>query len=244
VDGGEVTAIPAVAGASGGSGLAGPVGTGDGPAAGGATGAGGVAPTRMAGGVQDPGEMTFDELYRRDFTRLVSLAHGLSGSRAAAEELAQEAFLAAHRRWDRIGAYDDPSAWLRRVVVNRSVSVVRRRVAEAVALARLGGHRQLPDALPEHDEAVWRAVRRLPPRQAQVVALYYVDDRSVAEVAAILGCAEGTVKAHLHQARRSLARTLGHPVTDEPDEPGVRGRASPAEQAAPPERHETGEVER
>jgi RNA polymerase sigma-70 factor (sigma-E family) len=157
----------------------------------------------------------FEQLYRHDYGRLVALAYGLSGSRSAAEELAQEAFLAAHRRWNEIGAYADPAAWLRRVVVNRSVSVARRRVAEALAVARLGARRELPDTLPEHDEAVWRAVRALPRRQAQVVALHYVDDRAVADIAAILGCAEGTVKAHLHQARQSLARTLGH---DQPAE--------------------------
>ena len=156
--------------------------------------------------------MSFEVLYRRDFGRLVSLAHGLSGSRSAAEELVQEAFLAAHRQWDRIGGYADPSAWLRRVVVNRSVSAVRRRVAEAVALTRLGARREIPDVLSEQDEAVWRAVRQLPRRQAQVVALYYVDDRSVAEIAAVLDLAEGTVKATLHQARQALGRALGNPV--------------------------------
>jgi RNA polymerase sigma-70 factor (ECF subfamily) len=195
-----------------------------------------VGTTSMVGAMDDRGGVSFDELYRRDFARLVSLAHGLSGSRAAAEELVQEAFLAAHRRWDRIGAYDDPSAWLRRVVVNRSVSAVRRRVAEGMALTRLGGRRELPDALPEHDEEVWRAVRRLPPRQAKVVALYYVDDRSVAEIATILDCAEGTVKAHLHQARQSLARTLGHPLADEGDSPAPpdhADRAGPADAADP-----------
>jgi RNA polymerase sigma-70 factor (ECF subfamily) len=154
----------------------------------------------------------FDRLYRSDYCRLVALACGLSGSRSAAEELAQEAFLAAHRRWDEIEAYADPSAWLRRVVVNRSVSLLRRRVAEGLALARLGTRRELPDALPESDEVVWRAVRALPRRQAQVVALHYIDDRPVAAIAAILGCAEGTVKAHLHQARQSLSRTLAYPL--------------------------------
>jgi RNA polymerase sigma-70 factor (sigma-E family) len=177
--------------------------------------------TRRADAAEQPDasgsgtEWAFEQLYRRDYGRLVALAYGLSGSRSAAEELAQEAFLAAHRRWDEISEYADPAAWLRRVVVNRAVSVVRRRVAEGLALARLGARRELPDALPDHDEAVWRAVRSLPRRQAQVVALHYVDDRAVAEIAAILGCAEGTVKAHLHQARQSLARTLGH---DEPAE--------------------------
>jgi RNA polymerase sigma-70 factor (ECF subfamily) len=170
----------------------------------------------------DPAErVSFEALYRRDFSRLVSLAHGLSGSRSAAEELVQEAFLAAHRRWDRIGGYADPSAWLRRVVVNRSVSAVRRRVAEGVAMTRLGARREIPDELPDQDEVVWRAVRQLPRRQAQVVALYYVDDRSVAEIAAVLDLAEGTVKATLHQARQALARALGNPV-------GPAGPGSPA----------------
>jgi RNA polymerase sigma-70 factor (ECF subfamily) len=164
-------------------------------------------------------ERAFEQLYRSDYRRLVALAYGLSGSRAAAEELAQEAFLAAHRRWVDVGGYDDPSAWLRRVVVNRSVSLVRRRVAEALAMARLGARREYPDSLSDRDEAVWRAVRALPRRQAQVVALHYIDDRPVAAIAAILGCAEGTVKAHLHQARVSLARMLGHPEPAPPAEP-------------------------
>jgi hypothetical protein len=66
-------------------------------------------------------ELAFEQLYRSDYRRLVALAYGLSGSRTAAEELAQEAFLAAHRRWDEVGAYDDPSAWLRRVMPEGAV---------------------------------------------------------------------------------------------------------------------------
>ena len=109
----------------------------------------GPGATEQAGGAEPASEKAFEELYRSDYRRLVALAHGLSGSRSAAEELAQEAFLAAHRRWDEIGTYADPAAWLRHVVVNRAVSVVRRRVAEGLALARLGARRELPDALPE-----------------------------------------------------------------------------------------------
>lgn len=164
------------------------------------------------------GAPSLDELYRREFRGLVALAYALAGSRSAAEELVQEAFLAAHRRWSRISGYDDPVAWLRRVVANQSVSAVRRRVAEARALARLGGRRQLPDALPEPDEAVWRAVRALPARQAQVVALHYVSDQPVAAIAATLGCAEGTVKAHLHSAGQSLARALAPAAPHTPEE--------------------------
>ena len=169
----------------------------------------------MAEQVGEAAQLDFDELYRRDFRALVALAYGLSGSRAAAEELAQEAFLAAHRRWDEVSRYDDPSAWLRRVVVNRSVSGVRRRMAERRALARLSGQRVLPEALPDGDEEVWAAVRTLPQRQAQVVALFYVDDRSVGDIARILECAEGTVKAHLHAARQALVRKLGNELKED-----------------------------
>ena len=62
--------------------------------------------------------------------------------------------------------------------------------------------------LPAEDAEVWRAVRRLPKRQAQVVALYYAADCSVAEVAEVLGLAEGTVKAQLHRGRQALAGWL------------------------------------
>jgi RNA polymerase sigma-70 factor (ECF subfamily) len=51
-------------------------------------------------------------------------------------------------------------------------------------------------------------VRSLPRRQAQAVALHYLEDLPVAEIARVLGCAEGTVKAHLHHGREALGRRL------------------------------------
>lgn len=156
----------------------------------------------------DDEAVDFDELYRREYRPLVALAYGLSGSRAAAEEIVQDAFLAAHRQWRHISTYDAPSMWLRRVVANRSVSTVRRRVAEAKALTRVGGWANRPQPLPEQHDELWRAVRRLPDQQAKAVLLRYVDDCTVAETASILGCTEGTVKTHLHRARRSLAGAL------------------------------------
>ena len=59
------------------------------------------------------------------------------------------------------------------------------------------------------DTEFWRAVRSLPRRQAQVIALHYLEDRSVLEVAKILEIAEGTVKKHLHDGRLALVRRLG-----------------------------------
>lgn len=152
---------------------------------------------------------SFEALYVREFAAVAALAYVLSGSRSAAEELAQDAFLAAHRRWGEIAQYDDPAAWIRRVCANRSTSLIRRRVKEAQAAARLASQRVLPDVLPPDDSAFWQAVRRLPRRQAQVVALFYLEDRPIEEIARILECAEGTVKVHLHRAREALATDLG-----------------------------------
>lgn len=158
----------------------------------------------------------FDDLYRWHWRPVVALVYGLSGSRAGAEELAQDAFLAAHRHWDRVRDYDDPGAWVRRVAVNLAVSSLRRRAAEARAMARAGARRRpVPDELAPEDEAFWRAVRALPARQAQAVALHYLEDRPVAEIAAILECAEGTVKVHLHRARRALAVALREDEEDD-----------------------------
>jgi RNA polymerase sigma factor (sigma-70 family) len=159
-----------------------------------------------------------DDLYRREYRSVVALAYGLSGSRSGAEELAQEAFLEAHRAWDRVSTYDDPAAWVRRVVVNRSVSQVRRRMAEARALTRVMGRRELPAVLPDSDAEFWRAVRRLPRRQAQAVALHYLDDLSVAAVAAVLEISPETVKVHLHRGRAALAEALGLTTIDDEDD--------------------------
>jgi RNA polymerase sigma factor (sigma-70 family) len=98
---------------------------------------------------------------------------------------------------------------VRRVVANRSVSSLRRRAAEAKALARsaLGRRIELPD-LGSSDPEFWDAVRSLPRRQSQVVALFYLEDLPIADVADILEMSPGTVKRHLHDGRLALARRL------------------------------------
>lgn len=140
---------------------------------------------------------------------MIGLAYALSGSRAAAEDLAQDAFLAAHNAWDRVSRYDKPEAWVRRVVANKSVSLFRRKMREARALAQLKPESSFLPRLPAEDDAFWKVVRALPKRQAQVIALHYLEDRSVADIAEVLECAEGTVKVHLHKGRRRLADRLG-----------------------------------
>jgi RNA polymerase sigma-70 factor, ECF subfamily len=158
--------------------------------------------------VQLPGR--FEHFYLQEYLRVVALAYALSGSRSGAEDIAQEAFLRAYRDWDRVGSYEHRVAWVRQVAANLATSGLRRRVVEARALIRLAGRWEpAVDPLPAENAEFWAAVRALPSRQAQAVALYYLEDRSIQQTAAMLGCAEGTVKAHLAKARRALARRLG-----------------------------------
>ncbi len=152
---------------------------------------------------------SFESFYRREFRDVVGLAYALSGSQLGAEDLAQEAFVAAHERWDRISGYDKPGAWVRRVVANKAISGFRKKAAERKALTRLAGLRQpLPELEPE-DEEFWQMVRDLPKRQAQAVALFYIEDRPVVEIAGILGCSPSTAKVHLFRGRQALGEQLG-----------------------------------
>jgi RNA polymerase sigma-70 factor (ECF subfamily) len=150
----------------------------------------------------------FSHFYRREYQVVVGLAYVMSGSRVAAEELAQEGFAAAYHRWDRIGRYDDPGAWVRHVVANRSISRWRRLAAERRALARLAGAEPRIAELPETHAEVWSAVRRLSSRQAIATALYYYADLPVDAIAGLMECTAGTVKTHLARARERLRQAL------------------------------------
>lgn len=146
-------------------------------------------------------EETFEDFYRQNYPRAVAVARALAGARSA-EDIAQDAFVAASRQWDDLV---QPERWLMRVVANRSRSLLRRRYTEARALGRIGGAATEAPELSESTEEVWSVVRGLPRRQAQTIALLYVDGLSTTEVADVLGCAESTVRVHLHRARQKLA---------------------------------------
>jgi RNA polymerase sigma-70 factor (ECF subfamily) len=157
----------------------------------------------------EPAPEPFEDFYVREYGAVVALGLALTGDRGLAEELAQDAFLAAHRRWERIARYDAPGAWVRRAVVNRSRSAWRRRSREARALERLvRAEPPVVDGEGLDPERFWALVRMLPARQAQCVALHYLDDLSTAEIASVLGCSEATVRVHLHRGRAALAQVL------------------------------------
>lgn len=149
----------------------------------------------------------FSRFFRAEYSAVVALVYGLSGSRAAAEDIAQEAFLRAYREWGRVESMDSPEGWIRRVAMNLARSRWRRLRAETTALGRLTSRSELAPPAGTASE-FWEEVRRLPLRQAQAVTLRYLEDLTVGEISEVLGIAEGTAKALLFQGRERLRRQL------------------------------------
>lgn len=153
-------------------------------------------------------EMSFEDLFRQQYPLLVAVGVAVVGRVDVARDLAQETMARAHANWATVIAVDVPEAWLRRVMNNLVIDHLRREQVEQRALERLE-RRPVPEStvmtsLTRMDELL--AV--LPERQRLIVALTYVCDLSVADVAAALDIAPGTVKASLWKARRTLEKHL------------------------------------
>lgn len=150
----------------------------------------------------------FDEFYRSQFDTVLRVVVGITPNRSVASEVTQDAFLAAHRHWSKVSGYDRPELWVRRVAINRALSFRRRAANETLALARNVLRRQPGVEETAVDGEVWAQVRRLPRRQASLIALVYIDDLSIPEAAEVLGISVPTAKTHLQRARRTLADRL------------------------------------
>jgi len=135
---------------------------------------------------------------------LLRTARLLTGDAALGEDLLQAALVRVWPHWSRIAA-DQPEAYVRRTMTNLQASWWRRKWRGEVPTERLP-EMATPDGNPsDRGDAgpLLAALAALPLRQRQVVVLRFVEDRSVAEVAAVLGLSEGTVKSH---SARALAR--------------------------------------
>jgi RNA polymerase sigma-70 factor, ECF subfamily len=149
----------------------------------------------------------FETFYRSHYRRGLALAMALTDSRAAAEDLVQDAMADAHRRWTKISGYESPAAWVNRAIANRAVSLRRRLLTRDKGLAVLRGD-GAPLAVEAPDAELWSHVRRLPARQAQLVALVYLERLTLAEAAATLNIGLPTAKTHLARAKERLGRDL------------------------------------
>jgi RNA polymerase sigma-70 factor (sigma-E family) len=158
-----------------------------------------------------------EHLYAAHYVRLVRLAVLLVRDAETAEEVVQDSFVAMHGRWGTLAEPDKALAYLRRAVVNHARSVLRRRGVRARQEASAPPVvRHLPgvdeEALAdERRTAVLDALRRLPDRQREVLALRYYLELSEAEIAEALGISRGAVKSHASRGVSALRSLMeGH----------------------------------
>ena len=152
-----------------------------------------------------------EALYRQERDSLIRALTLVCEDPALAEDSVQEAFARLCIKWKRIRAYDDPAAWVRRVALNLVQDYRRHLARRARLLIRLDGRSEPQSSSPmvaDRDPLLWAAVRDLPARQRTALALYYLADLKVAEVAAAMNVSEGTVKRHLDRAREALRMKL------------------------------------
>lgn len=157
----------------------------------------------------------FDETFRASFEPMARSLALASGDREAAADAVQDAFTRAYERWRRISRYDDPVGWIRHVALNRLRDHFRRAERARRAVERLAGRADadmVAPAPPEPSDSsdLLAGVAELPQQQRIAVALFYVEQLSVQEVADAMGLSEGAVKYHLHAGRERL-RTRGEP---------------------------------
>lgn len=146
----------------------------------------------------------FDAVYQQSRDRLVMQLMAFSGSYADAADAVQEAFLRAWLRWERVGSYDDPEGWVRRVAYHLAVS--RWRHARQLVLRPVT--EQGSYELPDDGLTVITALKALPVSERRAIVLYHLGGLSVEQTAADMQAPVGTVKSWLSRGRARLRAEL------------------------------------
>ncbi len=178
----------------------------------------GVTASLAAEEVTLDADTALEELYAAHWRRLVRLAVLLLRDQGAAEEVVQDAFVAMHGRWRSLRDPDKALAYLRQTVVNRSRSALRHRgvveryVARQDPATALADPADAPALVGDRRSAVLDAMRALPTRQREVLALRHYLELSEAEIADALGISRGSVKAHASRGSAALRALLADPL--------------------------------
>jgi RNA polymerase sigma-70 factor (ECF subfamily) len=151
------------------------------------------------------------EVFDASYRRLVVQLYAVVGNAGEAEDLVQDAFVRASASGSRFLKVDNPEAWLRRTAINQH----RNRWRKLRNFSRIRSQletRETGSDLPGLDEhlIVVDAMRQLSVAQREVLALHYLADLPVSEIASTLGVPEGTVKSRLMRGREALAAQLGN----------------------------------
>ncbi|HEU4423640.1 MAG TPA: sigma-70 family RNA polymerase sigma factor [Pilimelia sp.] len=149
----------------------------------------------------------FDEFYTGTAARMITQIYLMVGDRAEAEDAVQEAYARAWQRWRRVGAYDDPAAWVRVVAYRIAVSSWRRARLRRAAQQRSGPADPVAELSPD-TVALVAALRQISSSQRRAIVLHHLVGLTVREVAQETGASESAVKAQLSRGRQALAPLL------------------------------------
>jgi RNA polymerase sigma-70 factor (ECF subfamily) len=149
----------------------------------------------------------FAAFYEANYERLVVQLFAVTGNLQDAQDVVQEAFARAFVRWHRLHAYDLPTAWVRRVAFHLALQGLRR-ARRTLGLSGRAGLPREPQQLAADQVELVDALGRLPLRYRQVLALHYLGDLPVEEIARDLTLPVGTIKSRLARARQHLAAQL------------------------------------
>ena len=160
--------------------------------------------------VDEERHRVFDEFARARMPELLRFGHALTGNPHAAADLVQDALERTMNAWPRVEKQGDPEGYVRRIMVNRNISIWRRRRRETLVLDVPEDPGRRGAAEPEiRDFALWERIKALPPRQRTVIVLRYYEDMSEAQIAAVMGSSVGTVKSQASRALASLRKDAG-----------------------------------
>jgi RNA polymerase sigma-70 factor (sigma-E family) len=133
----------------------------------------------------------------------------LCGDPHRAEDIVQDTLARLYANWPRVSQADNVEAYVRRILVNSHHSDGRRPWRRRESTSHTPADLPLePGLAPEDADAIWVAIRNLPPGQRKVVVLRHIWDRSVEETAADLGISTGTVKSQTRDALAALRHAL------------------------------------
>jgi RNA polymerase sigma factor (sigma-70 family) len=149
-------------------------------------------------------------LFRRHYAALLRLGVVMLGSREAAEDAVQDAFVALHRHRSSLRDPEAAEAYLRSAVLNRCRSWVRRQATQRAPrpLTLVRQYQQSPEDTALGRDSPVAVMRTLARRQREVLACRYVLELSVAETAQLLQISEGSVKAHTHRGLQVLQQRI------------------------------------
>ena len=140
---------------------------------------------------------------------LLRLAYVLTGDGADAEDVVQDALSRALPRWSRISTVEDPDAYVRRMIVNAHVSRWRKFRRREVPVEVVRDRPAPPGVGAEDSDRLWRACRSLPADQRTAVVLRFYEDLDYAEIAALTGVREGSVRSRVSRGIAALRHELG-----------------------------------